>query len=63
MKGMVQMSANVAMKEMVESPLVDGEEGMRKESANAAADALRRWKGWPKEPPSQAPFDSGLDVG
>ena len=61
MQGIVQMPANVAMKEMEESSLADGEEGTMKDAAEAAADALRCWKGWPKKSPSQAEFNSSLN--
>ena len=60
MQGTVEMPANVAMKEIEDSSMVGGEEGMREEAVKAATDALRCWKGWPKEPPLQAEFDSSL---
>ena len=60
MQGTVQMLAHVAMKEVEESPVVEGEEDIRRNAAKVAADALRCWKGWPRAPPLQAEFDSGL---
>jgi len=63
MKGMAQKLANVAMKEMVKSLMNEGEEGIKKEAAKTAANALRHWKGWPKKPLLHAPFDSSLYVG
>jgi len=40
MQGIVQMLANVAMREMKDSSLVEGEEGTRKDVAKATIDAL-----------------------
>ena len=62
MRGTVQMPANAAMKEMVESPVVEGDEGIRRDAPKAVVDALRCWKEWSQEPLSQAEFDNGLTL-
>jgi len=61
MQGKVQMLANVAMREMEESSLAEGDECTKKDAAKETANALRCWKGWPKKTPSQAEFDSNLN--
>ena len=60
MQGKAHMPANVAMKEMEESLVVDDGEGMQIAAAKEAADALRHWKGWKKDPTLPVEFDSGL---
>jgi len=60
-QGTVSMPTNVAMKEMKESSLVDGEEGTKKDATKVVVDALRCWKGWLKESLLQAKFDSSLN--
>ena len=64
MQGKVHMPANVAMKEVEKSLVVDDEQSMQIAAAKEAADALRHWKGWKKDPPLPVEFDSGpqLDV-
>ena len=44
-QGKVHMHANVAMKERVESLVVDDEQDMQREAAEEVANALRHWKG------------------
>ncbi len=62
MQGTVPVPANVAMKEMGKSPMVEDEEGIRREVVKEATDALRKWKGWKKDSPSPIEFDSGLQT-
>jgi hypothetical protein len=59
----VQMLANVARKEIEEASMVVDTKGIRKEVAKTTTYALCCWKGWPKEPPSQAKFDSNFNIG
>jgi hypothetical protein len=57
------MPTNVAMKGIKEAFLAEGKEGIRKQIAKIATDALQCWKGLPKELPPQAKFKSSIIIG
>lgn len=44
MQGTIKLPANVAMKEIKEVFVVEGEKGCRKEGAKATTNALQFWK-------------------
>ena len=59
----VQRLANVARKEIEEASVVVDIKSISKEVAKIATYALCCWKGWPKEPPLEAKFDSNFNIG
>ena len=63
MQGKVQLPAHVAMKETNDHVEGENTEDIKKQAAIEVAEALRRWKGWKKDPPLAVEFDSGVHSG
>ena len=61
-QGTMQIPANATMRETEELSMVDDEEGIKHEATRGSVDALRQWKDWEKEPPTQAQFNGGLTL-
>ena len=60
--GKVPFLSNVAMKEAKDYTEVQKIECIREQATSEAIEALRRWKGWKKDPLLTAEFDSSLHL-
>ena len=62
MQGKVQLPVNVAMKEAKDCIEAENTECIKEQAASKATEALCRWKGWKKDPPSATELDGGLHL-